>query len=73
MCRLARRTLGDEPAISWEEMASDYDGIRDRIARVVPGFERFNDRVRQPGGFLLLTIRAMRAGSGPPRVLPGSP
>ncbi|PAZ12519.1 hypothetical protein CLM62_29250 [Streptomyces sp. SA15] len=51
--RLARRTLGDFPAIPWEEFEADYGTVRDRISRVVPGFEDFNERVNQPGGFLL--------------------
>ncbi|MDX6356774.1 MAG: hypothetical protein QOF98_3677, partial [Streptomyces sp.] len=51
--RLARRTLGDTPAIGWEEFEADYGTLRDRIARVVPGFEDFNARVAEPGGFQL--------------------
>ncbi|MET7510050.1 FdhF/YdeP family oxidoreductase [Streptomyces albidoflavus] len=51
--RLARRTLGDEPAIPWEEFERDYGTIRDRISRVIPGFEEFNTRVDRPGGFTL--------------------
>jgi len=51
VCRLARRTLRDAPAIPWEDFESDYDVIRDAIARVVPDFGDFNDRVRKPGGF----------------------
>jgi molybdopterin-dependent oxidoreductase alpha subunit len=39
--------------IGWRALASDYDRIRDHIARVVPGFEDFNTRVRRPGGFAL--------------------
>jgi len=50
---LARATLGDRSRVAWEELVADYDRIRERIARVVPGFERFNQRVRQPGGFRL--------------------
>jgi molybdopterin-dependent oxidoreductase alpha subunit len=53
ICGLARRTLGDECSIPWEEFAADYTKIRDRIARVVPGFENFNERVAAPGGFRL--------------------
>jgi anaerobic selenocysteine-containing dehydrogenase len=53
VCRLARRTLGDMPGIAWEKFESDYDVIRDAISRVVPDFEDFNNRVRQPGGFEL--------------------
>lgn len=53
ICRLARRTLGTSPAIPWEGFEADYGTIRDRIARVVPGFEDFNERVARPGGFRL--------------------
>jgi molybdopterin-dependent oxidoreductase alpha subunit len=53
ICRLARRTLGDTPAIHWEDFEAGYDTIRDRISRVVPDFEDFNVRVRKPGGFRL--------------------
>ncbi|MCR1784385.1 FdhF/YdeP family oxidoreductase [Nocardioides carbamazepini] len=54
--RLARRTLGhDTPggAIPWEDFEADYALVRDRIARVVPGFADFNARVAAPGGFRL--------------------
>ncbi|MGI5466848.1 FdhF/YdeP family oxidoreductase [Streptomyces sp. CA-132043] len=51
--RLARRTLGDSPDIPWEEFERDYDTIRDRISRVIPGFHDFNARVAEPGGFRL--------------------
>jgi hypothetical protein len=37
----------------WEAFEADYDLIRDRISRVVPDFENFNERVRKPGGFRL--------------------
>ena len=53
LSRLARRTLGDTVSIPWEEFEADYGTIRDRIARVVPGFENFNQRVAKPGGFRL--------------------
>ena len=52
ICELARRTLGETP-IPWDDLAADYDRIRERIARVVPGFQDFNERVRVPGGFEL--------------------
>jgi molybdopterin-dependent oxidoreductase alpha subunit len=38
--------------IPWQELAGDYDRIRDRISRVVPGFENYNQRVRA-GSFYL--------------------
>jgi molybdopterin-dependent oxidoreductase alpha subunit len=53
VCRLARRTLGDGPALPWEEFEDDYDAIRDRIARVIPGFDDYNRRLRERGGFVL--------------------
>jgi molybdopterin-dependent oxidoreductase alpha subunit len=37
---------GRSTAIPWAEFEGDYDLIRDRIARVVPGFEDCNRRVR---------------------------
>ncbi len=53
VCRLARRTLGDHPGVPWEELEDDYAAIRDRIARVIPGFAGFNRRLAEPGGFEL--------------------
>ena len=40
-------------SVDWAGMRADYDVIRDHVSRVVPGFEDFNARVRQPGGFPL--------------------
>ncbi|MFJ4875929.1 FdhF/YdeP family oxidoreductase [Streptomyces sp. NPDC088745] len=53
VARMARATLGKESATPWEEFERDYATIRDRISRVVPGFEDFNSRVARPGGFTL--------------------
>ncbi|GAB4000903.1 FdhF/YdeP family oxidoreductase [Glycomyces albus] len=53
VCGLARRVLGDEDAVPWEGFATDYDRVRDRIERVVPGFDDYNARARRPGGFAL--------------------
>ncbi|MBM3715531.1 MAG: FdhF/YdeP family oxidoreductase [Actinobacteria bacterium] len=35
----------------WEEYVADYDRIRDTMAEVLPGFEGFNELVRQRYGF----------------------
>lgn len=51
--RLARAVLGPASLTPWEEFEKDYGSIRDRISRVVPGFEDFNERVARPGGFQL--------------------
>ncbi|MER6095577.1 FdhF/YdeP family oxidoreductase [Streptomyces sp. NPDC001728] len=54
VARLARAVLGAGSATPWEEFEADYATIRDRIARVVPGFEDFNARLAaNPGGFAL--------------------
>jgi molybdopterin-dependent oxidoreductase alpha subunit len=53
VARLARATLGDRTTVDWETMIADYDRIRDHIARVIPGFDDYNNRVRRPGGFYL--------------------
>ena len=50
---MARATLREKSRVPWEQLANDYDAIRERIARVVPGCERMNERVREPGGFVL--------------------
>src|SRR6266850_2529475 len=53
VARLARATLGDRSTVNWEELVKDYDQIRTLIERVVPGFENYKIRVREPGGFYL--------------------
>jgi molybdopterin-dependent oxidoreductase alpha subunit len=50
---LARATLGTRSQVDWEDLVSDYDRIRERIERVIPGFDRYSERARQPGGFHL--------------------
>jgi anaerobic selenocysteine-containing dehydrogenase len=53
VARLARETLEHRTTVDWEELANDYDKIRDVIERVIPGFDDYNRRVREPGGFYL--------------------
>jgi molybdopterin-dependent oxidoreductase alpha subunit len=53
VARVAAATLAGRSTVPWLELAADYDRIRERIERVVPGFEDFNERVRRPGGFVL--------------------
>jgi molybdopterin-dependent oxidoreductase alpha subunit len=53
VARLARATLEHRTTVDWEDLAGNYDKIRDAIERVVPGFDDYNTRVRQPGGFHL--------------------
>jgi molybdopterin-dependent oxidoreductase alpha subunit len=51
--RLAQATLANRSSVNWQSLIDDYDRIRDHIARVVPGFDNYNIRVRRPGGFYL--------------------
>ncbi|MGI5449204.1 FdhF/YdeP family oxidoreductase [Streptomyces sp. CA-243310] len=53
VARLARAVLGASSATPWEGFEQDYGTIRDRISRVVPGFEDFNARAARPEGFRL--------------------
>lgn len=53
VCQLAQATLGDKGTADWQAFADDYDEVREAIARVVPGFRDYNQRIRKPGGFYL--------------------
>jgi molybdopterin-dependent oxidoreductase alpha subunit len=53
VARMAEAVLGDVGKIRWRWLAEDYDRLRTWIEAVVPGFENFNARVCQPGGFYL--------------------
>jgi len=53
VARTAAATLGSRSKTPWLSLITNYDLIRERIERVVPGFENFNERVRKPGGFYL--------------------
>lgn len=53
ICGVAAATLGDKSTVGWAAMANDYDSIRDAISSCVPGFESYNERIREPGGFYL--------------------
>jgi anaerobic selenocysteine-containing dehydrogenase len=53
VARLAVTTLGKKTTVDWVYLVEDYDRIRELIARVVPGCEDMNDRVRHKGGFYL--------------------
>ncbi|MBA2585487.1 MAG: FdhF/YdeP family oxidoreductase [Chthoniobacterales bacterium] len=42
---LAEATLGERSKVDWESLVADYGRIRDHIEQVIPGFERFNERI----------------------------
>lgn len=63
---MAAATLGSDK-VDWHWYAQDYARIRDAIEKVIPGFERYNERVAQPGGFHLTPAsrnRVWRTASG---------
>ncbi len=53
VCRLAKATLGERSVVDWDNFAANYDAVRDAIAKVIPGFEDYNKKVRHPAGFYL--------------------
>jgi molybdopterin-dependent oxidoreductase alpha subunit len=53
VCTMAMATLGDRHGIAWDDFRRDYREIRRRIARVVPGCAGYEEKVDQPGGFVL--------------------
>lgn len=60
VARLAEATLGATSNPDFGGLVEDYNLIRERIERVVPGFENFNQRVRTPGGFALVNAARER-------------
>ena len=50
---LAKATLGSRTKVDWTQLINNYDDIRALIEKVIPGFENYNERVREPGGFYL--------------------
>jgi len=53
VCKLAKVTIGERSVIDWDKYADSYDAVRDLIAKVIPGCEDYNKKVREPGGFYL--------------------
>jgi len=52
-CRMAKAVLGERSVIDWDRFINSYDAIRDDVAQCIPGFEHYNERVVQKGGFYL--------------------
>ena len=50
---LAKAVLGSRSSIDWDKLLANYDRIRDHIEHVVAGFDDYNRRMREPGGFYL--------------------
>jgi molybdopterin-dependent oxidoreductase alpha subunit len=52
VANIAHATLGSGK-VDWLGLASDYSRIRDAIEQTIEGFENYNERIAQPGGFHL--------------------
>ena len=39
--------------LDWKGLASNYDRVRELIEQIIPGFDNYNERCRQNGGFYL--------------------
>jgi molybdopterin-dependent oxidoreductase alpha subunit len=57
---IAKATLGDRSTVNWDSLIGNYACIRDSIARVIPGFENFNERIRQGCFYLPNATRDQR-------------
>ncbi len=67
VARLAAATLGARGGVDWAAMSGDYDLIRASIERTIPGFDDYNRRVREAGGFYLPNLardRDFKTASG---------
>jgi len=53
VCGIAAATLGDAYAIPWFSFAQDYELVRERIGRVVPGAAGYAEKIRSSGGFTM--------------------
>jgi molybdopterin-dependent oxidoreductase alpha subunit len=51
VCGLGQALFGED--IGWTAMSDEYAVIRRHISRVIDGFENFEERVLEPGGFML--------------------
>jgi len=61
---IAAATVGSGK-VDWRRLASNYDLIRDHIEATIPGFERYNERLRKPRGFHLRNDAAHRQWNTP--------
>ncbi|MEX2595106.1 MAG: FdhF/YdeP family oxidoreductase [Anditalea sp.] len=53
ICGIADATLKGKSKTNWQDLSEDYDLIREKIERVIDGFENYNTRIREAGGFYL--------------------
>jgi molybdopterin-dependent oxidoreductase alpha subunit len=65
VARMARATLGQRSVVDWTGFVSNYDRVRDAIEDVFPIFQNYNDRIRVPGGFHLVSSARERIWATP--------
>ena len=53
VCKMAMATLQNKTKIYWNSYIKTYDNIRNDIEKTINGFEDYNKRVRELGGFYL--------------------
>ncbi len=53
VCKMALATLQEKSKINWNSYIKTYDNIRNDIEKTINGFEDYNKRVRELGGFYL--------------------
>ncbi|WP_346238317.1 FdhF/YdeP family oxidoreductase [Niabella insulamsoli] len=53
VCRMAMATFGPGSTVGWQRYHDSYDAVRADIEQCVPGFDQYNRRVREKGGFYL--------------------
>jgi molybdopterin-dependent oxidoreductase alpha subunit len=56
---MAYATLGDKD-VNWLALAADYSLIREEMSKVLVGFDNFNERIKQKGGFYLQNSASLR-------------
>ena len=52
VCELANEILGNRP-VNWMELREDYNRIRNLISKCIPGFDNYNQKIKQKYGFYL--------------------
>jgi molybdopterin-dependent oxidoreductase alpha subunit len=53
VCGMALALFGEHSIVDWKSFTNHYDFIRDAIEKAIPGFDNYNTRVRELGGFYL--------------------